>query len=257
MEIWNRIGFSEGEGRVYEAILQMETPTLQKIHEATGIERRNVYDIINKLISKGLVTYVTENKRKVYHITHPNKILNYLKDKRQEIETAEQAFEKELPSLIKSYETNKEDISINIYRGTEGMKALYEDFLTCPHNYFIGANFAIKKYMASFWAKWNERREEKHVFWHDILPRETYDQDLPNYYRKIKMKHYEYKVLPEEFGSPHFIVVYGNKVGNLVWDPPFFAFTVENSLVAKNYMDYFRFLWKMLPAPKAREGKRV
>lgn len=250
MEIWKKIGFSEGEGKVYEAILRSETPTLQKIHELTGIERRNVYDIINKLISKGLVVYITENKKKVYHITHPNKILRYLEDKKQEVETAKKEFEKELPSLLKSYESNKEDISVQIYRGNEGMKALYEDFLTCNHNYFIGANFGIKKYLGNFWGKWNARREEEKVFWHDILPEKTLDEGLPNYYKKEKMKHYEYKVLPPEFGSPHFIVIYGNKVGNLMWEPPLYAFTVENSLIAKNYMDYFNFLWKRLPKSK-------
>ncbi|MBI2079765.1 helix-turn-helix domain-containing protein [Candidatus Micrarchaeota archaeon] len=250
MEIWRKIGFSDGEGKVYEAILKLETPTLQKIHEATGIERRNVYDIINKLISKGLVTYVTENKKKVYHITHPNKILTYLEDRKQEIEISKKEFETTLPDLIRAYETNKEDVSIQIYRGLEGMKALYEDFLNYQDNYFIGANFAIKKYLANFWIKWNSRREEKEVFWHDILSQKTYDQQLPNYYKTEKMKHYEYKILPKEFGSPHFIVIYGNKVGNLMWESPFIAFTVENSLIAKNYMDYFNFLWKTLPKPK-------
>ncbi len=247
MELWKKIGFSEGEGKVYEAILNTETPTLQKIHELSGIERRNVYDIINKLISKGLVTYVTENRKKVYHITHPNKILTYLEDKKQEAENAKKELEKELSKLVKSYESNKEDVSVQIFRGPEGMKALYEDLLNYPDNYFIGANFGVKKYLGTFWERWNARREQKRVFWHDILPQVTLDKDLPNYYKKEKMKYYEYKVLPPEFGSSHFIVIYGNKVGNLIWTDPLYAFTVENTVIAKNYMDYFNFLWKSLP----------
>lgn len=250
MELWKKIGFSEGEGRVYEAILRSETPTLQKIHELTGIERRNVYDIINKLISKGLITYFTENKKKVYHITHPNRIVDYLSEKEQEVNNAKREVEKELSQLVKLYESNKEDIDIRIYRGTEGMKALYEDFLTQKHNYFIGANFAIKKMLGNFWNRWTARREANQTWWHDILPKETFDMGLPNYYKKEKMKYYEYKVLPPEFGSPHFIVIYGKKVGNLVWTNPPFAFVIENEVVAKNYMDYFNFLWKSLPKPR-------
>ncbi len=246
MDLWKKIGFSEGEGKVYEAILRTQQPTLQKIHEATGIERRNVYDIINKLISKGLATYTTENKKKVYHLTHPNKLVTYMDEQKNEIEEAKKEVEKELPSLLRAYESNREDLSVRIYRGEEGMKALYEDFLTSQDNYFIGANFGIKKYLGNFWGKWNLRRQENKVFWHDIVPQKTLDEGLPNYYRKEKLKHYEFKVLPPEFGSQHFIAIFGNKVANLIWEPPLFAFTIENSIVAKNYMNYFKFLWGTL-----------
>lgn len=104
--------------------------------------------------------------------------------------------------------------------------------------------------MGGFWNGWNARREANEVFWHDIVTERTYDEEMPSYFRKTKMKHYEYKVLPPEFNSPHFIVIYGDKVGNLLWNEPPFAFVVENKQVAKNYMDYFWFLWKRLLKPK-------
>ncbi|HIH19551.1 TPA: TrmB family transcriptional regulator [Candidatus Micrarchaeota archaeon] len=86
MDIWQKLGFSDGEGRVYEAILHSENATLQSIHEATGIERRNVYDIINKLISKGLVAYLTENGHKIYRTTDPKNILSFFEEEGKEIE---------------------------------------------------------------------------------------------------------------------------------------------------------------------------
>jgi predicted transcriptional regulator len=250
MDLWKKIWMSEGEGKVYEAILKTETASVQKIHELVGIERRNVYDIINKLIAKGLVTYTTENRKKVYHVTHPNKIVEYLDEKQGDIVEAKKELEKELPALVKTYENTKSEVSFQVYRGKEGMKALYEEFLTEKHNYFIGANFAIKKYLGNFWTRWNARRTEKKVFWHDIVTAKTYDMDLPMYFKDEKLKHYEFKVLPREFDSPHFIVVYGNKVGNLLWSEPFFAFVIESEQVARNYMDYFHFLWKRLPKPR-------
>ena len=157
---------------------------------------------------------------------------------------------KELPHLIKTYEGSKEEIRTRTYRGKEGMKALYEDFLNYKHNYFIGANFAIKKYMGNFWTRWNEKRQERKVFWHDILPKKTYDINLPSYYKKEKLKYYEYKVLPPEFEGPHFIAIYGSNVANLLWNEPMFAFVIESEQVAKNYHNYFKFLWKRLPDSK-------
>ncbi len=249
MELWKKIGFSPGEGKVYESILRSEIPTLQTIHENTGIERRNVYDIINKLISKGLVSYTIENKKKIYRITHPNKILNYLTDQQTEIEETKKEVQNELPKLLNIYEGNKEEIKVQIYRGKEGMKAMYEEMLNYKDNYFIGANWGVKRYLGNFWDKWNARRIEKKVTWHDILLSEPLDKSLtPN--SKTKLKYYEYKLLPPEFNSPHFIVVFGNKVANCIWSDNPFAFVMESEGVAKNYMDYFNFLWKRLPKPK-------
>lgn len=248
MDLWKKIGFSEGEGRVYEAILRSEQPALQTIHEATGIERRNVYDIINKLISKGLVTYAIENKKKIYHITHPHKIVAYLNEQGQEIDEAKREVEKELPRLIKTYEGKKEEIKVQIYRGKEGMKALYEEMLNYKDNYFIGANWGVKKYLGNFWDKWNARRIERKVTWHDILIPQPLDRSLTPY-QKEKLQYYEYKLLPPEFNSPHFIVIFGNKVANCIWGENPFAFVLENEPVAKNYMEYFHFLWKRLPKP--------
>ncbi len=247
MDVWKKIGFSDGEGRVYEAVLRSESPTLQTIHEQTGIERRNVYDIINKLISKGLITYNIENKKKVYRATHPNKILAYLDEQKQEIEEAKHAVGKELPELIDIYKSGKDDIKVEIYRGKEAVKAMYEDMLNYKDNYFIGANWGVKRFLGNFWGKWNERRVERKVAWHDILIAETLDKGMPSYKQEEKLKYYEYKVLPPEFHSPHFIVVFGNKVANCVWSEQPFAFVLENKEIAKNYLDYFWFLWNKLP----------
>jgi sugar-specific transcriptional regulator TrmB len=248
MKFWKNIGFSEGEGRVYEAILRSENPTLQTIHEYAGIERRNVYDIINKLISKGLVTYTLENKKKIYHISHPNKILAYLDEQKKELDESKKAVELELPSLIKNYESNKDEIKVQIYRGKEGIKAMYEEMLEYSDNFFIGANWGVKKYLGNFWDRWNARRIENKVTWHDILIPQPLDSTLTPY-TKEKLKYYEYKLLPPEFNSPHFIVIYGNKVANCIWEENPFAFVLENKQVTKNYMDYFHFLWKRLPKP--------
>jgi len=37
---------------------------------------------------------------------------------------------------------------------------------------------------------------------------------------------------------------------NIFWGEPLFAFVIENDEIAKNYVSYFNYLWKTLPAPK-------
>ena len=117
MDIWQKLGFSEGEGKVYISILHSDNATLQSIHEATGIERRNVYDIINKLISKGLVAYFIENRHKIYRINHPGSIMAYLEEEEKELAEKKKALSDELPSLLKAYQSSKPSFDVRIYRG--------------------------------------------------------------------------------------------------------------------------------------------
>ncbi len=243
MDIWQKLGFSEGEGRVYEAILHSENATLQSIHEATGIERRNVYDIINKLISKGLVAYVTENGHKIYRINHPGSIMAYLEKEENELAEKKKAMAEELPALLKAYQSSKPSFDVRIYRGKEGAKALFNEMLDFPDIYFIGGNWGMVKYLGKEWTdRWMERRIRKHAWMHDIL---TVKPKLIANYPSPK-QFYEVRTLPQEFGSPNVICVFGNRLVNIYWGESLFAFQIENEEISKNYVAYFNYLWKTL-----------
>src|SRR3989344_8472655 len=87
LTILNKVGLSAGEIKVYQALLTLGATSLNNIHEKTGIERRNIYDIINKLIERGFITYIDENKKRTYTLAPPKKILAYLEEKQATIET--------------------------------------------------------------------------------------------------------------------------------------------------------------------------
>ena len=243
MEIWKKLGFSDGEGRVYEAILHSENATLQGIHEATGIERRNVYDIINKLISKGLVAYITENGHKIYRINSPGSIMGYLDEEEKVLEQKKKALSAELPALLKAYHSSKPSFDVRIYRGKEGVKALFNEMLDFPDIYFIGGNWGMVKYLGKEWTdRWMERRVKKRAWMHDIL---TVEPKLIAKYPSPKQL-YEVKALPQEFGSPNVICTFGNRVANLFWGEALFAFQIENQEIARNHVAYFKYVWKTL-----------
>ena len=148
---WVKLGFSPGEGRVFHAILHSDGATLQLVHEQTGIERRNVYDIINKLVSKGMVSYFSENNHKVYRANHPNKILAYFEEAEHEIEGKKAALSSEMPALLNAYNASKPAFDLRIYRGREGVRAIFTEMLDFPDQYFIGGNWGIIKYLGEEW----------------------------------------------------------------------------------------------------------
>ncbi|MBI2581890.1 helix-turn-helix domain-containing protein [Candidatus Woesearchaeota archaeon] len=81
------IGLSEGESKIYLALLKIGSSTVAKITKEVKIHRTNVYDFLEKLLIKGLVNYVIKGGVKHFKATHPNKLHDYLKEKENVVST--------------------------------------------------------------------------------------------------------------------------------------------------------------------------
>jgi sugar-specific transcriptional regulator TrmB len=234
-----KIGLSDGEITVYQAILNIGSSSINSIHERVGIERRNIYDILNKLIGKGLVSYITESGKRTYQITHPNKIISYIEEQEQGLHDTKKSVEGILPSLINTFESEKPQIRAEVFRGKEGIKAVFEDMLNYKECRFIGGGWYIVHELPFYWASYNRRRIENKVKWFNLVRHELAKEATP------EGKYISVKFLPKEFsGNPNVIFIYGNKVVNVLWGKEFFAFMVESKEVSENYRRYFDYLWK-------------
>lgn len=239
LEVLRKIGLTDGEVKVYGAVLEIGVASLNGIHEKTGIERRNIYDILNKLIAKGLVSYITEKGKRTYQITHPNKIISYIEEEKHRLDETKNEIETEIPSIIKKFKAAKPPIKAEVYRGKEGIKAVFEDMLNYKENYFIGGGWYVVYELPFFWANYNKRRMDLGVKWFNLVRHEFRKEKIPE---KTLIS---VKFLPKEFsGNPLVIFIYGNKVANVLWSKEFFAFVIESNEINENYKRYFDYLWR-------------
>ncbi len=237
LEILRKIGLSEGEIKVYSALLETGTTTINIIHEKVGIDRRNIYDIMNKLIERGLVSYVEENNKRKFQITHPSKIIGYIDEKKKEWDSSKEVIEKEIPEMINIFNSKKSDIKTEVYKGIEGVKAYFEDSLNYPETYWIGGGRYLPKKYPNFFIPWNKRRVKLKIQWHYLMRNELRKEYKPFEYEEVKF-------LPEEFsGAPTVIGVFGDKVGQLLLGEKMFVFVIESKELAENYKKYHKFLW--------------
>ena len=76
-----QIGLTDGEIRVYLALLELGSTSTGKITKDSGISGSKVYEVLDRLMHKGLATYVIKNGVKYFAPTQPEKILDYLDEK--------------------------------------------------------------------------------------------------------------------------------------------------------------------------------
>jgi sugar-specific transcriptional regulator TrmB len=237
LEILKKIGLSDGEIKVYNALLQIGITSINSIHEKVGIDRRNIYDILNKLIERGLVSYVEENRRKVFKISNPDKILSYIEEKKSSLDEVKSEVEKIMPDMKTIFTSKKQELFAEIFKGAEGMKAVWDDMLNYDAIFWIGSGLYVPQRFPAYWNDWDQRRIKRKV--------QSY-----HLFRFEKRKEVDKKLfptgkfLPPEFsGNPTVTVAYGNKVAQMLLGEEISVFVIESSELAENYKKYHKFLW--------------
>ena len=224
------IGLSDGETRIYLSLLKLGPSTVAKITKEVKIHRTNVYDFLEKLLTKGLVNYVIKGGVKYYKATHPNKLFDFVKEKENVVNTI-------LPDLAKLSDFTKEELSVEVYEGVEGVKTLLKDVLREGKDHVIfGIDETMFKEKLGHFMDWYFKEEKKIGFKERILTRD----DVKFVYE------YEtaiYRYLPSESFNPTPTYVYGDNVAILIWEP-FSVIRIKSRAVADSYNKYFEILWK-------------
>lgn len=236
------LGLSEGQIKVYTSVLELGISTLNKIQEKTGIERRNIYDILNKLIEKGLISYTVEKGKRTYQCTHPNKILEEIEKEEADLKE----LKKQIPQIKDIFESSKPEIRAEVYRGNESIKALLNESLDYKEQFWIGGNSGIEKTNLNIWIKhWMNKRAEKKIMLYDLADYGTYLEGLePHKRHKHKKVFYKRCELPKNLNSPMVIFIFGNKVAQILWSKQSFAFVLESKEIKESFMKYFYYFWK-------------
>ncbi len=234
-----QIGLSENESKVYMALLDNGPLPVSRIHEETGIDRRNIYDVLNKLISKGLVTFAIESKKRIFQTTSPRRIMLFLEEQKQTINDKKKIAKKIISRLEHKFESRASSVEAEIYRGYEGIKTIWEDTLNYREAMMIGAGGFGYDRMPRYWVSFNRKRIKHGIRWKELVIERMRNHPM------LKEKFIESKFLPKELtGPPNVIWIYGNKVTNILWlETTPIAFVVNDRQIAESYRSYFNFLW--------------
>ncbi len=121
------IGLTKREINVYLALLKIGENTTGKISEESKVSTAKIYEVLAKLIEKGLATFIIKSKTKYFSPTSPKKILEYVEEKKNEIDNTKSRIEKLIPNLSSKYNKNRNRQEAVVYKDIQGLRsALYE-----------------------------------------------------------------------------------------------------------------------------------
>lgn len=225
------VGLTPTEAKIYLMLLDITKAQAGVLSRKTGIHRRSIYDALDRLIEKGLVSYIVENDKRYYIAEDPKLIQEIIDDQKEEIYSV-------MPLLQAKFLEHKDKQETLFYRGIQGMKTVFEDQLREGKEVLIiGASENIKEIMKFYLPHYTKKRIRKKISLKIIYAGKETVEDIP----LAKVKY-----LPKDFATLVSTNVYGNKAAIMLWlehDPV--AIVISQPDIAKAFRNYFEMLWKI------------
>ena len=237
--IFRELGFSEREIKVYLALLEIGDTTVGPVAAKTRLQHSKVYQTLEKLIDKGLVTFVIKSKTKYFQAQPPRRILSIIKEK-------ERNFLEILPSLEQRQQQSQHPQAAKVYEGYKAIKAMFDgilDGMSKKSYYYV---FAFKdeylqsplaqRFLRNVHLQLSQKKVDDRLIAHKSIMRE-----FVKTYANIRGIRYKFTSLNIPFG----LMVIDDKVINWVWGERPTAVEIVSGQIAAQYKAFFLEIWKL------------
>jgi len=244
--ILENIGFTKGEIKVYLALLELGNSTSGPIILNSGVARSKVYEILERLKEKGLVSESIQANTRYFQASDPERIMDYMKKQENELKKKEEDFKTLLPELKLKQQLIEEKQEVRIYVGYEGVKTWFSEVLSKMKkgDEYLAMTLSKQswksKSLSLFLMKFHQKRAEKganaKILYH------FKGEDVRNKFDFSKTGLYEIRqtntVLPTGIG------IFQDTVVTLTWGetPKIFAIVCKEN--AEQYRNFFYDIWK-------------
>lgn len=232
-EILKDFGFEDRETKIYLLLLKEGDLPALAIARKVQVDRTTVYDILEKLILKGIASSYLKNNSKQFRAILPERLLQHFKEKYSSLE-------KIIPQLNESRTSPSEKVSCELFQGKDGLKIVLNELIKTAKEYRV---IGIRKEYEEILGYFNDNGVLK---LNEFKAKEIaiVEKDA----KFIKLKNGEYRYLDKTLLSPVTTLIYGDKVVFFIWTEPYFAVCVENKQLYNAQVEDFNLLWKAAKA---------
>jgi len=241
-KLLQEIGLAPSEIAIYTALLKTGSTKAGGLVKEVPLHRSRVYEAINRLIEKGLVSYVIKNNVKFFQASAPERLLSFIEEQKEKLNEREESIKKILPELKKQTRPLAPQAEAHVLYGKEGFKTMRKDVLKQKQTLFlIGAVGKEDEAVRYFFPSFDRLRVSAKIHIKVLFDHEVRGKPI------TKLDRMEMKFLPKAYSSPAVINIYADRVVNVLWkgEVPI-CFMVINKDFADAYRKWFELIWKSI-----------
>lgn len=242
-DILRSIGLTENEVRIYLALLKTGPCTAYELSQITDIYRVHIYDKLQNLMTKGLVSQMHKGSKKLFQCGNPEKLMDYMEEKKKQFEEQQAQVQEMLPVLQKMQQLPKSDTSVNVFQGIEGIKYFLKDMIRTKKEILINGvdDLNYETYLSVFMKQYFRDLKKYKIRERVITAKHL---DIFQFDKKMAPTT-TYRFLEEKSLNPAHTTIYGNKVAIITWGTPPTVILIENREIAEKHRSYFEQLWEV------------
>lgn len=240
-ESLQQIGLSKNESKIYLVLLRNGSLNADQIARGTGVHRRNVYDSLDRLLNRGLITKSVSSSGAQFGALDPSMIKGILQEARDSIAKKEAALLAILPELTKMRTESGKPLDVSIFQGKAGIAAILDKIIKeGKPNHVIGGHASPQ--FSLILARFHKTRIKAGVIDKIIFKKE----DAKRASKLAKMPYTFARVLPDDHESPIAINIFGENVALLIQsDQSPLGILIHSKDTARGFMEYFEMIWGM------------
>lgn len=234
-EVLEKTGLNEKEARVYLALLELGTASVETIAVKAGTKRPTTYLILDELQRKGLVSLVPQAKKTLFTAETPEHLLSDLNRKQDLVRNF-------LPNLLALHNARKEKPQVQLFQGIEGVKLIYQKIYEAGGVWFFGTTQEIAKLDPAWNTAFLKRMRENDIPVRDLLKKSKEDLE---YARNVERgKTYEIRFLPDGLDFPNDNAIFGDCVVFFSFHPQVFAVLIQSKDISKSLKTLHELAWR-------------
>jgi len=237
------IALTPGESRVYLSLLPLGQVSTGQIIKNTTVSRSKVYEILDRLHKKGIVSKIKNDQTTLYLAQPPQKIKQLLTEKQNELENRKKELEKILPLLTKTYQNKIPKTSAQIFLGYNGIKSAFENIIENPNPKEEYLAFSIVDVPAQFdgyLRHWHKTLAQNKIKTRAIFNETANKETIKKYSNNSLIK---IKIISKEFNSPAVFNIYKDQTAIIVWAKEPLAILIKNQEITDSFKKYFKIIW--------------
>lgn len=173
-EILQDAGLTKAETQIYTLLIKNSPCSPPKLADLSGESRTNTYKLLDSLEELGLVTRDESQPKLRYWANNPSALLDSLKKRRTEVESAEKRFQSSLPNLVNEYMKHSQQPVVRYFYGRDGIEDVYNDQLKTKQPVTFVHSIGIRDFYGV-----DEMHRIRNEFPKHDIPRHAFYPDVP------------------------------------------------------------------------------
>jgi HTH-type transcriptional regulator, sugar sensing transcriptional regulator len=233
--ILRELGMTRNEVEIYLTLLNNGELSVNEVGMKSGLHRQVCYDALDRLLEKGFVSFITKNNKKFFKPVHPDRILDYLDHKKDDVTAI-------LPKLTDMFKADREETEVEIIKGKNVLRTIYTDIMRVLLE--KGGDLCAMGVQDSKALEFDEMALKQYI--RKLKKSERKERLIAKESCKVFFEggQSEYRLIPDKLFNPNPTHIYGNRIAIVVWGTPTYGIIIKNKQVADANRKYFEILWK-------------